>query len=359
MKSILKFAVPVMFVLLLGGLLYIFLVRPMNRHEESGSSAAAVQVDRGDIVDRLRFTGQIFASRTLPVFSEASGQVIKVHVQEGDRVKKGEVLLEIDKTQLMNDLETQNLNVKKSEISLRGVKDDMIRKEELFRNKFIPEMELIEARKLVELAQVDYDLAKKSLDALNYQLGKIVLTAPADGIVTAKKVEEGEVIASMAESSQGKMLLTITDTSEKSIDVRASEADRVYLREGMPVEFWLDSNPSQKYSGKISKIAAAASKEGDQTFFPFQIRIEEDAEALSLGISVRVELTARESRGVLRVPNRAVFHEGGVDYVFAPNGAGFEKKRIRKGVSNADYIEVLEGLKEGERVLTERPVAKP
>ena len=359
MKSFSRFAVPAVFVLLLGGLLYAFLIRPMSRHEEADTEASAARVDRGDIVDRLRFTGQIFASRTIPVFSEASGQVIKVHVQEGDRVKKGDLLLEIDKTQLMNDLETQNLNLKKSEISLRGVRDDLVRKEELFQNKFIPETELIEAKKLVELAQVDYDLAKKRLDSLHYQLGKIVLAAPADGIVTAKKVEEGEVIASMAESSQGKMLLTITDTSEKSIDVRASEADRVYLREGMPVEFWLDSNPSRKYSGKITKIAAAASKEGDQTFFPFQIRIEEDTEALSLGISVRVELVARESRGVLRVPNRAVFHEGGADYVFVPKGAGVEKKGIRKGVSNAEYIEVLEGLKEGEPILLERPVAKP
>ena len=350
------------FSVLFAAILFFFLARPKRggREEESGPRIAAVK--REDMADVLKLRGTITAAKKVPILSETSGQIIKLYVHQGEMVQKGAPLLEIDPTQLNNKVERQKLSVEKTEVTLKNMEKENDRAEALFKESFIPESKLNEARKSRDLAKLDYELAKKELDALTDQLKKVKITAPITGVVTAKNAEEGEVVSSVSEGNSSKVLLIITDATEKNIEVMAGDVERSLLKIDQPVEFWLDAQPGTRHQGKIARIDAAATRQdagaggagGSQ--FRVEIAILGPQENFTLGSGANIEIIQQEAKGVVTVPVEAVFKEGEKRFVYRVKSfGGPEKRTVTTGISAANAIEIKDGLKEGERVLLDEP----
>jgi len=347
--------------LVLAGIFYGLLVRPNQRDPDKAGALRTAVVQKGDIVDRIKLRGKIVASKQVPIFSETSGQVVKLYVQEGDAVRKDQMLLRIDPTQLVNDIERQRMLVQKSEISMKNADEDYKRKEALYREHFIPESEWTEAKKARELSKIDYDLANKELDGLAQQLGKVNIKSPLDGIVTKKNVEEGEVVGGTPQNPIGKMLLTVTDAGDKKIEVKVTDVERQALKAGVPVEFWLDTDPRRRFRGTVSRVgASAAESELASQFYaaaPFkaEIDIEKTEADMPLGAGANVEIVRNEAKGVLAAPIEAVFHEGPESFVYLVKRRGHERRPVKTGTSNLNSIEIKEGLAQGEKVYLDEP----
>ncbi len=324
-------------------------------------------VEKKDVVDSIQFRGTVVSARKVPISAEASGQVVKLYVRQGERVEKGAPLLEIDPTQLTSKVDRQKIMVEKSQVMFANSEKELARAEELFKESLITESQLEDFKKTKELTKLDSEMARKELDALDQQLSKVVIKAPISGIVTAKDVEEGEVVASTVESNAGKVLLVITEDTHKGIEAMVSDVERAVLKMDQPVFVWLDVDAGKRYAAKISKMDAAAAQadgakqnDGAAKAGPSQFRIEVEIlggqEDFILGSNATIEAVLQEARGVLSIPIEALFREGEQAWVYvAAARSGAEKRPVVAGTSSVDRVEIKEGLSAGEKVLLEEP----
>jgi HlyD family secretion protein len=313
-------------------------------------------VKREDISETIVLRGVLIAARKVPIFSETSGQIVKLHVEEGQSVKKGEVLLEFDQSQVDNEVEKQKMSVEKAGIRLKNDEDSLTRKKALFDENFIPETELVEAQKRKDLSKIDYSMEQKELETLTDQLGKGIVRAPITGVVSSKKVVEGEVITTTANSAYGKMLLEITDTSLKKIQLYVSQIERKKIADVKEVAFWFDAENHVKRKGVISRISDAAISRNGINQFEVEIDIEGVSKEFLLGINANIEVVAARRENVLTLPVQAVFMDfDSRTFVYLKKDDSFEKCSITTGISSTNKIEVTSGLAEGQEVFLEEP----
>ena len=336
-----------------------------NAKKEQPRMAVA---EKKDVVDSIQFRGTVVAARKVPISAEASGQVVKLYVRQGERVEKGAPLLEIDPTQLSSKVDRQKLMVEKSQVTFANSEKELARAEELFRENLITESQLEDFKKTKDLARLDSALAKKELDALNQQLGKVVIKAPISGIVTAKNVEEGEVVVSTVEVSAGKILLVITEDARKGIEALVSDVERAVLKMDQSVSVWLDVNARKRYAAKIAKMDSAAvqadgTKQADssktgQSQFRIEVEILGGQEDFILGSNATIEAVLHAARDVVSIPIEALFRQDEEAWVYVVKGAKFEKRTVEAGTSSVDRVEIKQGLSSGEKVLLEEPPAE-
>jgi HlyD family secretion protein len=328
-------------------------------HDQNGEFAPKTQkVQVGDVVDLLRLRGTVISSKRVSVYSEADGQILKVHAEEGQMVQKGDLLLETDQAQLTKEIEKQRLLFDKSEVTYKNLQDDFKRKEALYQEQLISKTEFDNSQKELKLAGLDYEMAKTELAAMEKQLGNVRITSPIAGVITKKNVQEGEFVGKADDGSR-KSLMTITDISEKGLEVFLNYAEREQIGLGQEISFWEDGDPSARFAGKITKIDAAAVRAEKANQFRVEIEIfDKDKQLdLTLGGNVNVEIVVREARGVWMVPAEAVFGEEGQHFVYVQKRSGHEKRPVRVGVTSAESAEIKEGLKEGELIYLEEPLA--
>lgn len=352
-----KFIFPLIVISILSVGAYFFLIRPL----ESGGDVVEVKlgtVSRGDIIDKKKLKGKVTANKTVAVLSNSSGQVTQISVKTGDLVAKDTVLLTLDQSKLMADIEKSRLTLEKQKINLDNATEAHSRKKALHDEKFIAELEYIQAEKNLSLAQVDFELAEKELLSLEKQLGQNTIKAPLTGVVTKINVEEGEIITMGGESASGKSLFVLTDAREKSIELQVNEIDRQTLNVGQLVSCWVDADPSTFYPGKIVKIGAAATGDEKAEFHLFRVEVEilEGDDKLILGVNAGVEVVTSEKKDILKAPIEAIFNDK-YPFAYVKNLSGeFVKTKVSAGLSDVHHIEIKEGLKEGDVVALEEPL---
>jgi len=304
----------------------------------------------------LKLRGEVIAAKSLPILAEAKGPITKIFVSEGDSVKAGDLLITIDSSQLKQEIEKQNLSMEKTVVTEKNAKDEFGRKTALYREHFIPETEWLEAKKVYDLAELDYSLAKQEMNALTRQLEKVNIKAPFSGVITQKNAQEGEALSVASDgTTSGKVLLILTDPSERKISSQITAAERASLKEGQTAEFWLDASGTARHKAKISKLGDAAIKAKDASIGKFNVEMEisEPNLNLSIGVSADVEITVAEAPRTLSVPIEAIFKDGESKFVYIQSKSGIQKKTITTGITGVDRVQITSGLHEGETVLLE------
>jgi RND family efflux transporter MFP subunit len=347
------------FVMLLsiGGLLYFFLMKPnLDSSAEEKSDLKTFTVKMGDVVDLMRLRGRITADKQHQVFSETTGQIIEIKVDVGDKVEEGDLLLKFDQERLVYQLEKKRMALKKAAIALRNQDETYARNQALYTEKFIPETELEASKKSFDMAKIDYEMEETELNSFTRQLDKADVKAPTAGIITRREVNEGDIIEMSSDNLYGSILFEITDIESLKIDVAVNGIERQKLSIGKNIEFWLDTDPNKRYQGSISDIGSASFRQDNVGSFKVEISIDQDTGNLLLGAGANVEIIVDEAKGVPLVPTEGIFFEGRGRYVYLVKDPGYEKRNIEVGVSSTDFVEVLQGLSEGDRVYLDEPL---
>lgn len=325
--------------------------------DEDGKARGPVKKAKAkisDVMDVVKLRGPIISANKVSVYSEAGGKVTDILVEKGATVKAGDVLLKIDETLIQTQLDRQRMQLQKTEISYNNLKEDFGRKQALYDEKLISASQFKEAETAIKLAELDYKMAQRDLEAVEEQLQKITITAPISGVVTDANVQAGEIVAKASDGTT-KPLMTITNIDEKSIEVYVNDVERSYLKLGMPVTFWVDSDPKARRQGKVSKIDDAATKSDSSNQFRAEIATGENASDLTLGANANVEIVVKESHNVLAVPVEAVFRDGEENFCYVAKRGGHEKRTVQVGTGSSELVEIKGGLKEGEEVFLEEP----
>jgi len=347
---------------------------------------------RRDLKAAVMANGEIQARTRVNVGTSVTGRIQDLHVADGQWVKRGDPLITLDQESFRQDLRQAELGLRmaghdleRAEASRGSGEDTWARQDALFREGLISaedhQLAALDREKLgAELrraraaaAQAEALVAQKR-DALD----KTVLRAPMEGRVTGLKAEKGET-AVAGQTNAGAVLMVISRMDELVAEVKVGELEVVRLRPGQPAEVQVDALPGRVFPGQVLDVATATSAGDRQGFDPsaqvqsYRVRVRIQAAgaelaALRPGMSARVAVLTAEKARALTVPLQAIqdreSRPGALGLILSSQPVAFvvkdgvaEERFLRLGLCTRQDAEVLEGVREGEQVVTGPPRA--
>jgi HlyD family secretion protein len=364
-----------------------------NRTMDPAKLAA---VERGDIARSVVATGKIEPLTKVELKSKASGIVKELRADVGDRVKAGQVLVELDKEQLQAAVREGQANLQASKAAVesaqaasqRDIKDaegtdvpflktGMDRAHELYHDGLIPRSSVEDAEKAYKMAinkqqvsqanvtvsQADVLKAKAqvaqaeaSLEQAQQNLEYSTIASPMDGIVLSRDVVVGDAVSSiLVLGSQATLLMTLGDTSQVYVEGKVDEADvgKVYV--GQTARIVVESFKDKKFNGKVTRISPMGEEKDNVTSFAVRVSIDNPGGELRANMSANAEIILDEKHGVVLVPESAVLYDKDKNTsVEIPDPKGENGKRkipVKLGITNGVKAQILAGLQEGQKVV--------
>lgn len=326
--------------------------------------APSVVVTRDDLVDQALAVGTIEPETEVSVKSKVSGVVRREFANEGDYVRAGQPLLDIRPDPTPVELVEARRQLEIQENDLKTAEQTLERSKALFQQKLLSQKELDDVTSQYRNAQLQDAMAREKLSLL--ETGKLsgaettsqnMVLAPISGYVLKRMVEVGDPVVPLSSYQEGTVLFTMADMSKLLFKGTVDEIDVGRLKEGMPAEIKVGALPDAKVRGVVTRISLMAEKKETATVFPIEISITDaDGARLRAGFSANASVIVARREHVLTIPERVITFSGDSAWVDVPGPDGARVKRlIKTGLSDAINVEVLSGLKEGERVL-EKPV---
>ena len=354
-----------------------------------GGDATPVEVakvGREDLQAKVTANGKVQAQKRVDVSALIAGQITRLAVREGDRVRKGQFLLQIDQVNpramargneasmqaLLRDLDSAKANYEQTRADFRRADGN-------HKAGIIPEADFDKARTAMmaaqgaaAAAQRRVDQARAMLEGSEDTLHKTTIVAPIDGVVTARPVEEGEVAVIGVQNSPGTVLLTISDMSVVEAEMEVDETSIPTVRVGQEAVVRIDAYPNQSFAGAdtevgSSPISGTATGSTDAIKFKVKVRIKNPPADVKTGLSVQADILTGFRSQALVVPIQALVvreieHRPGVPlppnapreqegvYLMAGGKARFEP--VRTGLMGDLSVEVRGGLAGGETLIT-------
>ncbi len=342
------------------------------------------KVGRGDIVASVTATGTVNAVTTVLVGTQVSGTIKKLYVDFNSRVKKGQLIAQIDPAlfeaqvaQSRANLFSAKANQEKAEETLVDSKRTMLRNKELIAKNLIAQSDFDTAEtnyqtngSQVSAAKAAVSQAEASLKTAETNLAYTRIVSPVDGIVVSRNVDVGQTVAA---SFQTPTLFTIAqDLTKMQIDTSVAEADIGRVKVGQEVDFTVDAYPDVTFRGRVWQIRIAPITVQNVVTYDVVVLVDNKQMRLMPGMTANVSLIVAEQKDVLRIPNAALrFKPAGKQKSGAaakPKVASAEKgssvwiienekpKRItvKLGISDGSYTEMVSGnLQEGQEVIVE------
>lgn len=288
-------------------------------------------VKRGAVSRTSVIAGMLEPIRTVGVNSQLSGILLSLKAEEGHRVRQGDVLAEID----ARELEAQ---ARSAEASLKFAQSTVERSEQLYKQQIITIAEL-------ERDRASFESAKASSEQLKTRLGYAKVLAPISGIITDKRIEAGDIVSSSTR------LFTVADVSTLVTRIQVSELEVSTLKSGDVVPLSVDALGGMKVDGHIRRVFPSA--DSATRLVPVEVALSgRQLEGLRPGYTVRATLSLDRRDDALLIPSRAVSGPAGARAVYVVKGGQIERKAVRVGSDMAGQSEILEGLHEGDSVIT-------
>ena len=334
---------------------FLFACRSPNHREgmsEGATVAAPVKVmtaKRETITEQIHKTGLIQAWRETNVTPTIGGKIEKIHVYEGEMVKAGQLLAELDMRTAQLQLEQARAGVAVAEANYKDVKRNLERMERLNQENAVSEQQYEKVQLLFEAAEAQLQQANSVLNLANHNVEVSRLTAPFGGIVASLNAEEGDVINPMMVGFfPNSGILTLMDYSRIRIKVEVLEREVVRIEKGQSARISVASFPERKFQGVVSTVNLAADPMSKK--FTVEVIIDNPGQELKPNTFGKVSFIVNIQENALVIPLRAVLDNS---HVFVVQGETVKRKDVVLGLQNADLVEIREGLEEGDLVVIE------
>jgi RND family efflux transporter MFP subunit len=287
-------------------------------------------VTTGSLARETMVSGILEPIRTVGVNAQLPGALTAVHVEEGDYVRAGQVMAEVDAREIA-------AQVRSAEAALAFARSTAERTEQLYKEKIVTAMEHERDRAALLAAQA-------TLDQLRTRLGYASVRAPMAGVVTEKRVEAGDVVQSQTR------LFAVADVSTLVALMQVSELDVSGIGTGQGVDLTVDALGGIGFRGVVRRVFPAA--DTSTRMVPVEVAISgPSARRLKPGYMARATFKLGERPGVILVPSSAVVGSGDARGVFVVEGDHVERRPVRLGQSSGGRVEVLDGVRAGETVV--------
>ncbi|GAB6072523.1 efflux RND transporter periplasmic adaptor subunit [Venenivibrio stagnispumantis] len=389
-------------VIIIIGILIFGIYNKFFKNKEEIKVLETAVVKRENIINTIDATAivQPQVNAYVKVGARATGTIVKMNVDIGDKVKKGQLIAIIDQRETLIDTqtaqkdyqksldtlyqiqETYPLRIKEAEKALEQAKANynyakwnLERQKSLIEKEYTTYQALEQAKRDYESAKASLEQAEKSLERVkkeyetqlriakeDVEIKKLNLTknnvrttyteiySPIDGIVSNVTAREGETVVAGLQVAN---LITILDPTKVEIQIYVDETDIGKIKEGQKVEYTADAYPGKKFEGVISKIYPEPVVKDNIVYYLAIVKAkEEDALFLKPQMTVYAKIITGEKQNALVVPNSAVKFEENNQVVYKVDGKKITKVKVKTGWITSEYTEILEGLKEGDIVAT-------
>ncbi|MFI3241379.1 MAG: efflux RND transporter periplasmic adaptor subunit [Alphaproteobacteria bacterium] len=276
------------------------------------------KVRKSDIVEIVSATGTINPISSVDVGTQVSGRIEKIYVDYNSKVKKGDLLAEIDSDSFTTNVaqEQANLEVAKAQImsataDVTYYEKHLKRIKELNQEKYTSDKELDEAIRSYDNAKASLALykaqanqAQAALDYNKIQLGYTKIISPVDGIIVSKAIEEGQTVAASFETPT--LFNVAEDLTKMQIEASIVEADIAKLKEAQLVEFSVDSYPNETFEGIVTQVRNEAITTSNVVTYQVVIDVDNKEFKFKPGMTANVEIITADKKDILVVPNKAL-----------------------------------------------------
>nr|WP_297012416.1 efflux RND transporter periplasmic adaptor subunit [Prevotella sp.] len=317
-------------------------------------------------------TGTIEAVTSVTVGTQVSGIVNKLYVDYNSQVKKGQVIAELDKTNLLSELNTAKANMASAQSQLNYQSANMKRYQTLYQKGLVSADDYENALLTYRQTKEQVATAKEQVQRAQTNLGYATITSPIDGTVISKSVEEGQTVAASFNTPE---LFTIAkDLTNMQVVADVDEADIGAVKEGDRVTFTVDAYPDDTFEGTVKQVRLQATTTNNVVTYEVVISAQNADLKLKPGLTANVTIYTQERTGVLAVANKAlrftptketvgkdikIVDCKGKNKVWTLDGKTLTAHPVSIGQTDGMHTEITKGLKAGQQIVTEIVVNTP
>ena len=356
----------------------------VSRRGKDGTPVTMSKVEKTDLTSKVTANGRIDAKRKVDLSANVMGQIVNLAVREGDTVKKGAFLLQIDQKQLAASAESAAFSLQAlfsdrdaARAQLAEAERNYQRAQTNYNAKIIPLADLERTRSLLDGARATVasaehriDQARANVTAVRDTLSKTTMVAPMDGIVTALPVEEGEVAVIGTMNNAGTKLLTIADMSVVEAVMEVDETDIPNVKVGEHANVTIDAYPNKTFSGVVTEVGSSpivrngglGGSSTEAVNFEVKIQVENPPPDVRPGFSASADIITGTRTKVVAIPIQALIvrekpgkagakpqdEEG----VFLNDNGTAKFVPVKTGLSGESSIEIVSGLRDGQQIIT-------
>ncbi|MBK6453931.1 MAG: efflux RND transporter periplasmic adaptor subunit [Proteobacteria bacterium] len=301
--------------------------------ETGKNSTVPVEVQplkRAEMVAVYSGTAPIEAHEEATVVAKVGGEVRQIFVEEGDSVQAGQVLARLDGDRL-------RLTLAQTDANLRKLERDYKRTLELADKGLVP-------KSTAENTKYDLDALRAGYESARLELSYTEIRAPINGVISARKIKVGNTIG------PNEPTFTVTDLDPLLAFVHVPEKEFRKIAPGQNAEVVIDALGGTRFVGTISRISPTVDPQTGT--FRARVEVPDATRTLKPGMFARVNIVYERRQDALQLPRTAILDADGQQSVFVVASGKAEQRTIRTGLSNGGWIEVLEGLKGSEQVVT-------
>lgn len=292
------------------------------------------KVEAMTLADDAQAVGSLQSRQGVVLRPEVSGRVASLGFGDGQRVKRGQLLVQLDDT-------LQQAQLKQSEAQASIARTNLQRNRELVAENFVSQSAVDQSAAALEVAEAQVALSKA-------QLARMRIVAPFDGIAGIRSVNLGDYV------KDGADLVSIEDLSQVLVDFRLPERFIARVKTGQTVDVSLDALPGQRFTGRIDALDSVIDANGRSLLV--RARLDNPGGVLKSGLFARTRIVFSQRENALVVPEEALVPQGGKQYIFkvvdGANGKLAQRIEARIGLRLPGKVEVLEGLVAGDLVVT-------
>lgn len=352
-----------------------------------------IKVEKGSISNTVTATGTIEATNTVVVGTQVSGVIEKLYVDFNSKVKKGQLLAELDKSTLQSNLENAEADLSNAEAELEYQKSIFEKNKKLFEKEMISESDYDLSKYNYKKSEASLKSAQANLNKAQQNLSYAKIYAPIDGIVTNRAVEEGQTVT--ASLSTPELFTIVNDLTEMQVEADVDEADIGAVTEGQRVEFTVDAFPDETFSGKVTQVRLQPKEASNVITYTVIVTVANPELKLKPGMTASITDYVQEVNDVLVLSGKAIRftpdREIMADYfdtlpeserpqrkmepmsedkedindegnkkelsenmkrVWIKNGDMIKPMMVETGMSDGTNLEILSGLNEGDEIVT-------
>jgi HlyD family secretion protein len=356
----------------------------VSRRGKDVTAVTMAKVERMDLTSKVTANGRIDAKRKVDLSANVMGQIVNLAVREGDTVKKGAFLLQIDQKQLAASADSAAASLQAlfsdrdaARANLAEAERNYQRAQTNYNAKIIPLADLERARSAFDGAQANVSSAERRIDqaranvaAARDTLSKTTMVAPMDGIVTALPVEEGEVAVIGTMNNAGTKLLTIADMSVVEAVMEVDETDIPNVKVGQHANVTIDAYPNKTFSGVVTEVGSSpivrngglGGSTTEAVNFEVKIQVENPPPDVRPGFSASADIITGTRAKVVAIPIQALIvrekpGSGGgkpqdEEGVFLHQDGAAKFVHVKTGLSGESSIEIVSGLRPGQQIIT-------
>ena len=347
-------------------IIVVALLKCTGGNKEEKISFDTAKVEKTNIQTSITATGTIEPVTSVTVGTQVSGIVSHLYVDYNSIVKKGQVIAELDRTNLISELNTAKANLSSAQSSLNYQLSNYNRYKELHDKGLVSADEFESARLQYLQAKEQVNSSKENVQKAQTNLGYATITSPIDGVILSKSVEEGQTVA--ASFNTPELFVIAQDLTNMRVIADIDEADIGGVKEGQRVSFTVDAFPDDHFEGAVTQVRQQATTESNVVTYEVVISAPNNDLKLKPGLTANVTIYTLEKNDVLAAPakalrfqpNEAFLQKGesiddceGDHKLWTKEGTVFKAHKVEIGTTNGMMTEITGGIAEGTEVLTD------